>query len=268
MNPIERALGIACAALLVACAKPAAPAPLPARPLTAAPLSAGPEAAAPQPANQAAIGATRRAYLNGALGGSDFDGDGIENDKDNCPLDYNPDQKDSNHDGVGDACEWRVTQRREWEATGRKQRETATEPADLHALALAATDIVLGRMTRDVSMSGRPPHRVTVRVEALRRFKDSTAPDQQGVERPLWLTLGDHAPMEITGTVLLFLRSDAARTWKKPAEWPEKPLPGVALEAQRYFTYELADEKYGVLGVSEERLGALEKELGLQKKAP
>ena len=39
---------------------------------------------------------------NGAL---DFDGDGVENSLDNCPHIENPDQTDSNNDGVGDACD-------------------------------------------------------------------------------------------------------------------------------------------------------------------
>ena len=34
---------------------------------------------------------------------NDLDGDSINNDEDNCPLVSNPDQKDSNNDGVGDA---------------------------------------------------------------------------------------------------------------------------------------------------------------------
>jgi hypothetical protein len=41
-----------------------------------------------------------------ALGG-DTDGDGVPNGIDNCPTVPNPDQKDSDHDGVGDACEIR-----------------------------------------------------------------------------------------------------------------------------------------------------------------
>ena len=35
----------------------------------------------------------------------DIDGDGIPNASDNCPSVYNPDQKDSDHNGVGDACQ-------------------------------------------------------------------------------------------------------------------------------------------------------------------
>src|SRR5262249_29324442 len=34
----------------------------------------------------------------------DGDGDGVPDARDNCPFVYNPDQLDSNHDGVGDAC--------------------------------------------------------------------------------------------------------------------------------------------------------------------
>jgi hypothetical protein len=35
----------------------------------------------------------------------DTDGDGIPDSKDNCPRRRNPDQRDSNHDGKGDACQ-------------------------------------------------------------------------------------------------------------------------------------------------------------------
>jgi N-acetylneuraminic acid mutarotase len=35
---------------------------------------------------------------------TDADGDGIPNCHDNCPATFNPDQLDSNHDGIGDAC--------------------------------------------------------------------------------------------------------------------------------------------------------------------
>ena len=36
---------------------------------------------------------------------TDLDGDGIENDEDNCPNDFNADQADEDADGIGDACD-------------------------------------------------------------------------------------------------------------------------------------------------------------------
>lgn len=39
---------------------------------------------------------------------NDVDGDGVCANNDNCPTVYNPDQKDSDGDGVGDACSLRV----------------------------------------------------------------------------------------------------------------------------------------------------------------
>ncbi len=40
----------------------------------------------------------------GSCGGDDTDGDGIPDGRDNCPEVANPDQADSDEDGVGDAC--------------------------------------------------------------------------------------------------------------------------------------------------------------------
>ena len=35
----------------------------------------------------------------------DSDGDGVHDGGDNCPTTYNPDQADSDGNGIGDACE-------------------------------------------------------------------------------------------------------------------------------------------------------------------
>lgn len=43
-------------------------------------------------------------YLN-PKGKADYDNDGIQNDRDNCPLIYNPDQSDTDEDKIGDACD-------------------------------------------------------------------------------------------------------------------------------------------------------------------
>jgi uncharacterized delta-60 repeat protein len=44
-------------------------------------------------------------YLIGSDAGGDSDGDGIDDDLDNCPDVANPDQVDSDGDGMGDACD-------------------------------------------------------------------------------------------------------------------------------------------------------------------
>lgn len=41
----------------------------------------------------------------GTAAASDFDSDGVPDDRDNCRLAVNPDQVDADRDGVGDACE-------------------------------------------------------------------------------------------------------------------------------------------------------------------
>jgi hypothetical protein len=43
--------------------------------------------------------------LRSTGGGDDPDGDGVLNESDNCPTDYNPNQSDCDGDGAGDVCE-------------------------------------------------------------------------------------------------------------------------------------------------------------------
>ncbi len=44
--------------------------------------------------------------MSGCLSGHDEDGDGIDDNCDNCPSYYNPDQADANNDGIGNVCEY------------------------------------------------------------------------------------------------------------------------------------------------------------------
>jgi hypothetical protein len=48
---------------------------------------------------------TAENVLDGGLGSTDFDCDGVKNIADNCVLVFNPDQKNSDLDRYGDACD-------------------------------------------------------------------------------------------------------------------------------------------------------------------
>ena len=75
--------------------------------------------------------------------GGDTDGDGVCDKTDNCPLVSNPDQADSDNDGIGDACEPPVTGREgctpgywknhlgAWAATGYSPSQTLESVFDV-----------------------------------------------------------------------------------------------------------------------------------------
>ena len=195
--------------------------------------------------------------VNATLGSVDFDRDGIENCKDNCVLDANRDQKDSDANGIGDACEGRERQWKEWNDRGRELRRQAREPVDLRKLIAKSSDVLLGRLTED--RWREPGKGLVIKVEVIRRFKDSTDKRYRCYERPMWIVVPDGGPLELMDELLLFLKNDKARKWKKPAVWPEQLRPGVAPDAMKYFRYGLTDLRYGVLGVSSDRIGQIEK---------
>ncbi len=59
----------------------------------------------PQDGNRDGIAACDRGAFEVDCSGPDTDGDGVADECDNCPTIANPDQKDSNGNGIGDACE-------------------------------------------------------------------------------------------------------------------------------------------------------------------
>ena len=194
--------------------------------------------------------------INGGLGSVDYDRDGIENCKDNCLLDANARQSDSNRNGIGDVCEWRERQRTEWEKSGRGRRRQASEPVNLSKLIAKSSDVVLGRMN---GFSWVEKGGGIAEVEVIHRFKDSTDPSQQQYIRPMWVFVPRGGPPELVGELLLFLKNEKAGEWRKPTVWPELLRSGVAPEGLKYFRYELADFRFGVLGVSSKRLFEIQK---------
>jgi hypothetical protein len=68
-----------------------------------------------------------------AIAPPDTDHDGIPDATDNCPSKYNPDQRDSNHDGKGDACQIdRVSPRAKISAGSAKRGHRAYFHARMH----------------------------------------------------------------------------------------------------------------------------------------
>jgi len=55
----------------------------------------------------------------------DTDGDGVGDTYDNCPTVYNPDQADSNSNGIGDACDLEITQ---WRSVRTHTAPTGSSP--------------------------------------------------------------------------------------------------------------------------------------------
>ena len=66
---------------------------------------------------QAAIHTVALTSVRG--GGGDTDGDGVSDDQDNCTRDFNPDQRDSDADNIGNRCDADIAVR----ATGPGRRE-------------------------------------------------------------------------------------------------------------------------------------------------
>ena len=201
--------------------------------------------------------------LNSGLGSVDVDRDGIKNCDDNCIFDANPKQKDSDHDGIGDACELREQRRKEWEESGRELRRLAREPVNLSRLVNRSSDIVLGKLN---GCSWLEEKGCVAKIEVIRRFKDSTNPNYQQYERPMWIFVPDGGAVELVGELLLLLKNTKSQSWVKPDIYPSPLKIGVFPNEYKYFRYELIEPNYGVLGVSQERLTKIEEIIKARKK--
>ena len=206
-------------------------------------------------------------YLNGGLGTTDFDGDGVNNCEDNCVFDRNKNQKDKNKNGVGDVCEWRERAREEWESVGERQRRTATEPVDLESLVRKSTTVLLVRFT-DSTREREGTLDTYLQAQVVREIKGRARRIPISVYRGIWVFIPDKGPDELGGDfdLLVFLKNGKVRRWERPHTWSAEMVNGKPYTETHYFRYELADPKYGVLGVSAERLKELEDIVQRQKK--
>jgi len=204
-------------------------------------------------------------YLNGGLGTTDLDRDGIDNCVDNCIFDSNKDQKDKNKNGIGDACEWREEAEREWERIGAQHRRTATEPVDLSKLVRSSTNILVAKLVYG-SQDGETGHPLDryVQVQIVRELKGKATRVPTSVYRDIWVHIPHNGPRELSGELLFFLKYGKVRLWKFPRTWTNTP-DGKPYTETHYYGYELTELKYGVLGISDRRLKQLQEIISRKK---
>jgi hypothetical protein len=204
-------------------------------------------------------------YLNGGLGTRDFDADGVENCVDNCIFDPNKNQKDKDKDGIGDACEARKRADEWWDKVGQNQRRTATEPVDLKRLVNRSSEIVLA--TRTEGIFPDPPNSLGgwIRIKVVKQFKGASLPKYPTIDGVVWVYIPDGGPQELMGELLYFLDKGRLRAWPTPQVYGSNQVSSQPYVETHYFAHRFTDRKYGVLGVSPERLRLIE-QIVLQEK--
>ena len=206
-------------------------------------------------------------YLNGGLGNTDQDNDGVNNCNDNCVFDRNKNQKDKDKNGVGDACEWRERAREEWERIGQRQRRTATEPVDLERLVRNSSNVLLVRFTYG-TRDREDRLDAYLQAQIVKEIKGKARRIPISVYRGIWIFVPDSGPDELIGDfdLLVFLQNGKVRRWGRPHSWSAEMVNGKPYTETHFFGYELAHPKYGVLGVSSARIKDLEEIVRRQKK--